>query len=471
MEKMTGKCGDAVTWTLENGVLRVGGNGKMNDAASLSTAPFVKYSDEITELVIEEGVGSIGNYMFSGLGKIESVTVPGSAHYIGWQAFSSCDSLKKVTLGEGVEVIGPKAFEKDPALCELELPSTLRAVDFKAFKHTDNVEHVKYAGTEKQWRTEVRVGTSSLGNACLFNAEFTYLDNTVRYAAMTAELGELIKRGGDGALYIVTPDLSVETFYGKSGDCTLIIFPDGQTMLIDAGAKPCGYHVVDLLRGAGITHLDYFVISHPHGDHFGGGAEMANYIYDNGGSIGTYLFSGFLYKKDGEPVLAKLLAEHGTVMRRDVVAGDCFDIGGVHIDILNPFPEDLIITEDTDFGDNGVNSVSLVMRFSFGDAVYLTAGDIYASRERMLVEKYGAVLRADLAKTNHHGLFTSNTDAWLDAVSPRVLISDSDDAPWTLFADKLAERGIPHYIVSNHGLCVMRMSRDGSIDTKTEYKF
>ena len=90
-------------------------------------------------------------------------------------------------------------------------------------------------------------------------------------------------------------------------------------------------------------------------------------------------------------------------------------------------------------------------------------------RERELAKKYGAALHADAAKTDHHGLFTSNTDEWLAAVSPRVLVSDSDDAPWTVFSEKLERMEIPHYIVSDCGLCVMRLGSDGNISVETEY--
>lgn len=405
---------------------------------------------------------------FGGFTAVTRLYVPGSVDVIGSRAFGECTALTSVTLGEGVRVIGPKAFEKCPRLTWLEFPSSLRSVDFKAFIKSEGVREIRYAGTAVEWKRRVRVGRSSHGNASVLGAHFSFRDNTRRYDEMTARIGDVIRAGGDGAMYIVTPDLTVEEYDGKSGDCTLIVFPDGKTMMIDAGAPPCWFHVVELLAGAGIKRLDYFALSHPHGDHYGGASKAAEYLFSQGGGIGTYLYSGLDFKT-GEKKLARLLAAHGTEMRRDLCEGEELEIGNVTVKIFNPRPEDLIIDENSDMSDGGVNNISVGMKFIYGNVSYLTAGDLYAVRERELVERLGGFLRSDAAKTNHHGVFTSNTPEWTEAVGARVLVSDSDDAPWTVFEDRLRAAGTPNYIVSDCGLCVLRLTADGGITAETEY--
>ncbi|MGC4090636.1 MAG: ComEC/Rec2 family competence protein [Polyangiaceae bacterium] len=60
------------------------------------------------------------------------------------------------------------------------------------------------------------------------------------------------------------------------GDATLLDFPDGKLMLIDAGGSPDGgvdpgaRVVVPALRARRRSHIDVVVLSHPHPDHFGG---------------------------------------------------------------------------------------------------------------------------------------------------------------------------------------------------------
>lgn len=465
---ISGKCGENAAFTFDGETLRVYGSGAMENYFAPESTPFCAFRRAVRELIIEDGISAVGDYAFCGFSGITEVYVPGSVDTIGSRAFGECTSLVFATLAEGVRVIGPKAFEKNPRLTRIDLPSSLRAVDFKAFIHSNNVREVIYAGTPTEWERRVRVGKSSRGNAPLLEAHFSFRENTRRYDAMTAHIGDIIRAGGDGSLYIVTPDLTVEEFDGKSGDCTLIVFPDGKTMMIDAGAPPCWFRVVQLLEGAGIKRLDYFVLSHPHGDHFGGAAKAAEYLFSQGGGIGTYLYSGFRHKT-GEAKLAGLLEGHGTVMRRDVCEGDEFEIGGVTIKIFNPTEKDLEPGENDRLDDGGVNNVSVGMKFIFGNISYLTAGDLYAARERELVARLGEFLHSDVAKTNHHGVFTSNTPEWVEAVGARVLVSDSDDAPWTVFAERLAEAGTPHYIVSDCGLCVMKLTSDGGIAVETEY--
>ena len=56
----------------------------------------------------------------------------------------------------------------------------------------------------------------------------------------------------------------------KWGDSCLVVFPDGQTMLIDSGYQDMGLLIAKNLRQMGVTKLDHLVITHPHLDHYGG---------------------------------------------------------------------------------------------------------------------------------------------------------------------------------------------------------
>ena len=54
------------------------------------------------------------------------------------------------------------------------------------------------------------------------------------------------------------------------GDATLIIMPNGQTMLIDGGPYEAGEVIIQKLIEKGINHLDVIVSTHPDMDHIGG---------------------------------------------------------------------------------------------------------------------------------------------------------------------------------------------------------
>jgi beta-lactamase superfamily II metal-dependent hydrolase len=469
-EILSGMCGNAVRWHIrrEGGstVLTIDGNGRMTDYSSKEDTPYFSFSGDVSNVVVKPGVTYIGDYAFSGLKSLTSVELPSTVEYVGSCAFAACTALQSVTLPEGLRVIGPKAFDKCASLISISLPSSLTAVDFKAFKSAGSLNRVEYAGTKTQWDRQVRVSRSSLGNEPLLNAEFIFAPTTKRYNSMISEISSVIKHGGDGRFYIATPDLTVDNVPGKSGDCMLFVFPDGQTMMIDTGAPDSECHVMNFIKKTDIVHLNHFVLSHPHSDHIGNSLKVAKYLYETAnGSIGEYYYSGFEYKAD-EKKLTAYLSEHGSRMHRNMRAGDILKIGSVSIEFFNPFEEDM---HPENLGDGPVNNVSLVMKFTYGKSTFLAGGDIYADRENMLAAKYGSRLKADVAKTNHHGCFTSNTDIWYDAVNPKILFSDCDDNIWTLFSEKLASRNIRHYKVSDCGLTVISMGAHADYLVETEF--
>ena len=277
-----GKCGAEVGFTVEKDgdrvILTVSGRGEMTDWIENTEAPFYPYRDTVTDIVIGDGVTSMGNYAFRGFSELERVTIAGSVIYCGACDFDMCPKLVSLTLNEGTEVIGPKCFEKCTALTSVAFPSTLRAIDFKAFRTCDALTDISYNGTAREWKDNVRISMSSLGNAPIVNAEIKFNPLSKKYLEMTEKLAKVVADGGDGRLYIASPDLTVPGVKEKSGDTTLIIFPDGETMLIDCGVPSSGGHMMDFIKAVGLRKLDYFVLSHPHADHLGSWKVVSEYF-------------------------------------------------------------------------------------------------------------------------------------------------------------------------------------------------
>ena len=59
----------------------------------------------VTELVIPEGLTSIGEYTFNGCGSLTSITIPKDVTEIGHSAFGGCVSLKEVVIEDGNEAL------------------------------------------------------------------------------------------------------------------------------------------------------------------------------------------------------------------------------------------------------------------------------------------------------------------------------------------------------------------------------
>ena len=79
----SGTWGDNLTWTLdENGLLTISGEGEMAGFDNDPDAAWRAFSDQINEVVIEEGVTTVGNGAFYACGNLTAITLPASLTYI-----------------------------------------------------------------------------------------------------------------------------------------------------------------------------------------------------------------------------------------------------------------------------------------------------------------------------------------------------------------------------------------------------
>ncbi len=131
------KCGatesDTVTWVYDKGTLYINGTGAMADF-TYNTMPWYSYRSEITTIVINKGVTTIGVDAFYNCTALESVTIPGSVTSIGTEAFSYCSELPWVTIPNSVTTIGVDAFYNCTALESVTIPSSVTTIGVEAFR-------------------------------------------------------------------------------------------------------------------------------------------------------------------------------------------------------------------------------------------------------------------------------------------------------------------------------------------------
>ncbi len=165
-EVSTGKCGDNVSYELNDGVLTIYGTGDMYNY-NYGLSPWMFDSNKITDVVIESGVTSVGDSAFYGFSKLKnvslagsvtsignyafcvsglkSISIPGTVSVISEGAFSGCGSLEKVVLGSGVSEIGNEAFSGCLKLKDVEFPSSIIEVGSSAFSLTEWQADLKQA--------------------------------------------------------------------------------------------------------------------------------------------------------------------------------------------------------------------------------------------------------------------------------------------------------------------------------------
>lgn len=297
-----------------------------------------------------------------------------------------------------------------------------------------------------------------------------YLESPASGANRQAEQKDILlsalAQGGDGKLHIYVPDLTTDKAGTKPGDCTLVVFPDGRTMLIDSAINTSEKIVVGMLEELGITNLDYFMLSHPHSDHIGNAVAVVEYLQGQGGGIGTMYDSGYDYKGYTQKVYDALKE---TTVVEHLFDGDTFTIGEVSAQVFNPTPELIEALNKVDSpGDEIVNNISLTVKFTYGDSTYLTGGDLYTSREKYLIEKYGDALQADVLKSDHHGAYTSNYEEWMETVAPKITFVESDDIGSTPLAKMCAEKKIAFCTFGLDGSILISMGQEQDYEVITQ---
>ena len=91
-------CGNCVTWTLtDSGTLLISGDGEMFNYEH-GTAPWYSLRDNITSIVIEDGVEVIGDYAFEDCINLQSMTIPESVYGLCYYAISGCTNLEELTI-------------------------------------------------------------------------------------------------------------------------------------------------------------------------------------------------------------------------------------------------------------------------------------------------------------------------------------------------------------------------------------
>ena len=89
-------CGKELICKLNDGILRISGRGEMYNFTSSNHAPWYNNLSSIENIVIEDGVTSIGNGAFSDCSNLEAIAIGRDVLSIGNNAFQLCDKLNTI---------------------------------------------------------------------------------------------------------------------------------------------------------------------------------------------------------------------------------------------------------------------------------------------------------------------------------------------------------------------------------------
>ncbi|MEP6792066.1 MAG: DNA internalization-related competence protein ComEC/Rec2, partial [Ramlibacter sp.] len=183
----------------------------------------------------------------------------------------------------------------------------------------------------------------------------------------------------------------------------VVVRTAAHTLVYDTGPRfsresDAGHRVlVPLLRSLG-ERVDTLMLSHRDIDHTGGAPAV-------------------LAMQPQATLISSIEDDHELqALRKSTrcAAGQRWQWDGVDFEVLQPLAQDYETR-------NKSNAMSCVLRIANGRQTALLVGDIEQPQEARLVAA-SAALKADVLLVPHHGSKTSSSEAFLDAVRPRIAI-------------------------------------------------
>ncbi len=242
------------------------------------------------------------------------------------------------------------------------------------------------------------------------------------------------------------------------GDAILVEGPRGGRLLLDGGPDPDRLLLVlDRHVPAWDRRIDLVVLTHPHEDHVAGLAMLLVRYRVSGIAENGMLGSG-----SGDAAFRERLSTMGLATGR-LAAGDRLSFDGIRADVLWPISRE--VPDRSPSEGRRVNDTSVVLDLTFGERRMLLTGDIEDDVDpRLLATGIGGDERPlDVLKVAHHGSGSATSDAWLDALRPRVgLISSGTGNRYGHPAPRTLER------LERRGVRVLRTDIDGDLEVSTD---
>lgn len=225
------------------------------------------------------------------------------------------------------------------------------------------------------------------------------------FASCTAEQAE---NQTDASVYHYTSDkLTVHFIDVGQGDSEFIQFPNGETMLIDAGEQDAGETVVSYLQSLSVSDINYVVATHPHSDHIGGlpavfDAFDIEKVFMPNAVSDSYAFEALLHKIEAEGC-ETVQAQSGVIAMDDKEHS-------LFAEFIAPAGREY----------ENLNNYSAVLRLDYINHAFLFMGDAESLSEKEILKN--GISAVDVLKVGHHGSKTSSSAEFVKAVSPAYAV-------------------------------------------------
>ena len=228
----------------------------------------------------------------------------------------------------------------------------------------------------------------------------------------------------------------------EGGQATLLVTPAGQSLLIDTGWP--GHEgrdadrIVAAAKKAGVSKIDFVLLTHYHADHAGGVPQLLAKI-----PVGAFIDHGVNREPDNQETeqsweAYQRIASIRHVKRSIAKVGDILPIVGFRAEVVSAdgallqkplpgagAPNPACDQTEKRSADQTETARSLGTIITFGEVRILDLGDLTWDKELELVCPVNKLGPVDVFIVSHHGWLQSNSPALLAAISPRLAIMDN----------------------------------------------
>ena len=229
----------------------------------------------------------------------------------------------------------------------------------------------------------------------------------------------------------------------EGGQSTLIVDPQGESLLIDTGWDDFNgrdaNRIMAAAKEAGIDHIDDLVITHYHSDHAGGVAQLASRI-----KIDAFFDHGPTREDDTRENYETYEKIAAGAKHTIVKPGDEIAFKGMRVQVVESAGQGIRAAlpgagglnkwcgpDPKAPGDSSENAQSVGMVITFGKFRFVDLGDLTNQKELALACPNNLIGTADLYLVTHHGTEhpgtgdSSNAPAIVYALHPRVAVMNN----------------------------------------------
>ena len=184
----------------------------------------------ITNVVIQDGVTSLGASVFKGCSALMSVTIPTSVTSLGSSAFEGCGGLTSVEIPNSVTNIGSSAFSGCSGLADVAIPAGVTSIGSSAFEGCGGLTSVEIPNSVTNIGSSAFSGCSGLADVVI--------------PAGVMSIGSSAFKGCDGLRSVAIPQCVCKStlkseFPSSYQAITNVVIQDGVTSIGASAFKGC----------------------------------------------------------------------------------------------------------------------------------------------------------------------------------------------------------------------------------------